>query len=73
MHDNFYKNENICKAIRLSEDPKAVEELDLLVKHSVEGGLSLIALEKSTNKIVGALITTIQVSTRIFKDFLVIF
>lgn len=66
VRDSFVKNENICKACRLSDDPEALEEfVSIVVRPAIEEGLSLVATEKSTGEIAGVAINKINVIRRV--------
>lgn len=62
MRDVFFLEENICKALELEKQPEAIKELEELCKNTANDGLSLIAVDKKTGKVVAASFNKLQVS-----------
>lgn len=67
--DSFYANENVCKGceINLPENQQARDELNGLCFDVSKQGVSVIAREVATNRIVGVMFNKIQVSNLIFS------
>lgn len=60
LRSSFFPNENVHKVLKVSENPKAVEEIERLVRNACEGGVSIIARCVATKKIAGVAINKIQ-------------
>lgn len=62
--DDFYLNENVCKGleINLPENQQARDELTKLCLEVAKEGVSVIAREVATNRIVGVMFNKIQVN-----------
>ena len=61
LEKGFYPHENICKSINFSENPKAVAELNELATEAIKDGVSIMAVDNTTNDIIGLSINKIQV------------
>lgn len=61
LHKEFYRYEVTCAAVNLESDLESQLELDELVRNVLRDGVSIVAVEKSTGKVVGAAINKIQV------------
>lgn len=61
LHRGFYPHDAACMAVDVPNNPKAELELDQLVKSSLKDGVSVVALEKTTGKLIGAAVNKIQV------------
>ncbi|KAJ3657149.1 hypothetical protein Zmor_016174 [Zophobas morio] len=57
----FYPHENICKTMEITKDPEALVELRELTTSAAKDGVTLIAVDKRSNKIVGVAFNKIQV------------
>lgn len=57
----FYTFESVCNGIKLAKNAKAVDELNELVKEAIKDGVSIVAVDNTTNDIVGVSINKIQV------------
>lgn len=69
MHNEFYKNENASRAVDLGSDQDAQAELDELVRCTLKDGVTIVAVEKSSGRVVGAAINKIQVRMQILLLF----
>ena len=58
---SFYPEENVSMAFGISEDPQAVRELSDMTNEIAKDGISVIAIDKNTNKVVGTVFNKIQV------------
>ncbi|KAJ3657142.1 hypothetical protein Zmor_016167 [Zophobas morio] len=67
---SFYPEENVSMAFGISEDPQAVRELSDMTNEIAKDGISVIAIDKNTNKVVGTVFNKIQVKNDpIFNNF----
>lgn len=62
MRKSFYPHESASKAVGLAYDREAQKETNELVRHSLKDGVSIVAIEISTGKVVGTAINKIQVN-----------
>lgn len=60
LKESFFKFENVCKAVGLSKNDEAVDELDDFVIDIAKHGVSVIAIDKETNKVIGVSLNKIQ-------------
>lgn len=65
--DDFYVNENVCKGceINLPKNKQARDELTKLCLDVAKEGVSVLAREVATNRIVGIMFNKIQVNIHI--------
>lgn len=61
LTEAFYPSESVCKAIKLSENAKAVDEINELVKEVIKDGVSVMVVDNETNDIVGVSINKLWV------------
>ncbi|KAJ3657145.1 hypothetical protein Zmor_016170 [Zophobas morio] len=70
LETSFYPQENVCMVLGISEDPEAVRELRDLTNAAAKDGISVIAIDKKTNKVVGTAFNKIQVKNDpVFENF----
>ncbi|KAM7249263.1 hypothetical protein ACFE04_019428 [Oxalis oulophora] len=75
LTEAFYPCESVCKAIKLSENAKAVDEINELVKEVIKDGVSVMAVDTKTNDIVGVSINKLLTlptagETSLFEKFM---
>lgn len=61
MKNCFYKDESMCIAMELDKDPKAIEEQLELCMKAARDGVSIVAVENSTGKVVAAMFNELLV------------
>lgn len=61
MNKSFFIDENVAKAVELYKNPAAIKELEELSMNAANDGVSVIAVEKSTGKVVGVSFNKLQV------------
>lgn len=61
MRNSFFIYESVSRAVHLHTNSNARLELEALSIGAARDGLSIIAIEKSTNKVVGVCFNKIQV------------
>lgn len=61
MKNSFFKDEKVCIGVELHKSPEAREELLELCMNAARDGTSIVAIEKSTGKVVGATFNKILV------------
>lgn len=74
----YYTQENVCKVAGVGNNVEAIRECEQLIIDGAKQGVSLIAIDRNNNKIVGASINKILVIFQInphvlTKTILVIF
>ncbi|KAF7285016.1 hypothetical protein GWI33_012331 [Rhynchophorus ferrugineus] len=69
LREAFFKHENVCIATGLSQNPQAIAECDNLIINVSKHGVSVIAIEKQTNKIVGVALNKIQHKSTSSNEF----
>ncbi|KAF2895388.1 hypothetical protein ILUMI_10783 [Ignelater luminosus] len=63
MRNSFFIDEKVCIGVELSKHPGAATELEELCLRAARDGVSLIAIEKDTGKVVGVSFNKLQVKT----------
>ncbi|RZC38515.1 uncharacterized protein BDFB_005282, partial [Asbolus verrucosus] len=61
MENSFLRYENVCRALGVDKDPKAIAELDELMRATAKDGVTVIAVDKTKNKVIAAAFNKIQV------------
>lgn len=61
MRDSFYVDELVAVAVEMRDNVKSRAELDELTRKVVYDGVSIVAIDKSTNKIVGVAVNKLHV------------
>lgn len=61
MRESFFTMEPLCKAFGILKEPGAAEELLQTCYDAAKDGVSIVANDTSTNKIVGVIFNKIQV------------
>lgn len=61
IRDSFYVDELVAVAVELQDNPTGRVELDELTCHVAKDGVSIAAIDKSTNKIVGVAVNKLHV------------
>ncbi|KAJ3657148.1 hypothetical protein Zmor_016173 [Zophobas morio] len=70
LETSFYPQGNICLVLGVSKDPEAIGELRDLTNAAAKDGISVIAIDKNTNKVVGTAFNKIQVKNDpVFENF----
>ena len=62
VREAFIKNEALCKAVGILEDPGADEELLQMCFDAAKDGVSIVAKDTSANEVVGVMFNKIQVN-----------
>ncbi|XP_066155729.1 uncharacterized protein [Euwallacea fornicatus] len=60
LRNGFFPYENVCKAIGLANTPDAIKECDDMLIDTARHGVSLVAVDSQTGKIVGVALNKIQ-------------
>ncbi|XP_015188943.1 PREDICTED: uncharacterized protein LOC107073050 [Polistes dominula] len=60
IRTSFFTQESVCKAVGILSEPGAADELIELCLDAAKDGVSIVALEVETGKVVGALFNKIQ-------------
>ncbi|XP_044267682.1 uncharacterized protein LOC123013306 [Tribolium madens] len=58
---SFFRYENVSKVLEIAKDPEALKELRQLTSAAAKDGVTLIAIDKTKNKVVGAALNKLQV------------
>ena len=58
---SFFDNECVCQGTEISSSNQAIDDLTLLCKEVAADGVSIIAVEKSTDRVVGVSFNKLQV------------
>lgn len=61
MRKSFFIDEKVCIGVELSKHPEAATELEELCLRAARDGVSIIAIEKDTGKVVGVSFNKLQV------------
>ncbi|XP_068905202.1 uncharacterized protein [Tenebrio molitor] len=61
MEKTFLREENVCRAYGLTKNPQNVAEQRKLMRDIVKDGVSIVVIDKSNNKVVGASLNKIHV------------
>jgi hypothetical protein len=61
MRQTFFPHENISKALRLNERPRAAAQTERLAKIAANDGASIVAVEVASGRVIGAAFNKIQV------------
>ncbi|KAG5890463.1 hypothetical protein JTB14_012753 [Gonioctena quinquepunctata] len=61
LKKSFYVYEAVCRAVRIQGNDAAISELDKLTLDVIKDGVSVIAVEKSTNTVCGVAFNKLQV------------
>lgn len=62
MRESFFPNENISKALRLNERTRASAQTERLAKFAANDGVSIVAVEVATGRVIGVAFNKIQVN-----------
>jgi ribosomal protein L18E len=62
MRESFFPHENISKALRLNERTRASAQIERLAKLAANDGVSIVALEVATGRVIGVAFNKIQVN-----------
>ncbi|XP_066262506.1 uncharacterized protein [Euwallacea similis] len=60
LRNGFFPYENVCKAIGLANVPDAIKECDAMLIDIARHGVSVVAVDSQTGKIVGVALNKIQ-------------
>jgi hypothetical protein len=63
MEKTFIREENVSRAYGVAKNPHSVAEERELMRHIVKDGVSIVVIDKSNNKVVGASLNKIHVTT----------
>jgi hypothetical protein len=63
MEKIFLREENVCQAYGITKTPQNVAEQQKLMRDIVKDGASIVVIDKSNNKVVGASLNKIHVTT----------
>ncbi|XP_021915801.1 uncharacterized protein LOC110827934 isoform X2 [Zootermopsis nevadensis] len=63
MRESFFPNENISKALRLNERTRASAQTERLAKLAANDGVSIVAVEVATGRVIGVAFNKIQIPT----------
>jgi hypothetical protein len=63
MEKTFLREENVCRAYGITKTPQNVAEQQKLMRDIVKDGASIVVIDKSNNKVVGASLNKIHVTT----------
>uniref|UniRef100_A0A1Y1MTN5 Uncharacterized protein n=1 Tax=Photinus pyralis TaxID=7054 RepID=A0A1Y1MTN5_PHOPY len=69
IRKSFFIDEAVCKAVEVSTNPEAAKELEELCYANAKDGVSLLAVERSTGRAVGALFNKLQVKNDVEDTF----
>lgn len=61
MRKSFFIDEKVSIAVELYKHPKAIKELEELCVRAAYDGVSVVAVEKSSGLVAGALFNKLQV------------
>lgn len=61
MRESFFPNENISKALRLNERPRASAQTERIARIAANDGVSIVAVEVATGRVIGVAFNKIQV------------
>lgn len=61
MRNAFFLHENVCRAVGLPDDIEGQKELEDLCINTAQDGVSIIAIDRSTGKVVGTAFNKLQV------------
>ena len=61
MRESFFPHESISKALRLNERPRASIQTERIARISANDGVSIVAVEVATGRVVGVAFNKIQV------------
>lgn len=62
IRKTFFFYESVCVAVDLMSEPGASEELEELCLYAAKDGVSVVAIDITTNEVVGVAFNKIQVS-----------
>lgn len=62
IRDSFFRYESVCTGVELLNEPGASEELVELCRDAAKDGVSVVAIEVATGKVVSVAFNKIQVS-----------
>jgi hypothetical protein len=63
MRESFFPHENISKALRLNERTRASAQTERLAKLAANDGVSIVAVEVASGRVIGVAFNKIQVSS----------
>ena len=63
MRESFFPNETISKALLLNERKRASTQVERLAKLAANDGVSIVAVEVATGRVIGVAFNKIQVNT----------
>ncbi|VEN49288.1 unnamed protein product [Callosobruchus maculatus] len=63
LNEGFYPHESVCRAVGIASAPEAVDDLNRLCVGVVEDGVSMIAVDKKTNRVAGVAFNKLQVNS----------
>ncbi|XP_063914392.1 uncharacterized protein LOC135130873 [Zophobas morio] len=70
----LFKTGTVCRTLGVPQDPDALSELDQLPLEAAKDGISIIAVDKTTDKVAGVAINKLLVKSQpFFQNFLHIF
>lgn len=72
IRKSFFLYEKICIAVELNSEPGASKELEELCLYTAKDGVSVVAIDVTTNEVVGVAFNKIQVSEQFFSTTLCI-
>lgn len=62
LRESFFVYESVCKAVDMNLEPGASEELEELCLNAAKDGVSVVAIDMTSHKVVGVCFNKIQVS-----------
>ncbi|XP_011869728.1 PREDICTED: uncharacterized protein LOC105563058 isoform X2 [Vollenhovia emeryi] len=63
LRKSFFPGESVCVALELTSEPGAPEELEELCLYAAKDGVSVVAIDITTNEVIGVAFNKIQVTT----------
>lgn len=72
IRKSFFLYESVCIGVELNSEPGASEELEELCLNAAKDGVSVVAIDITTNEVVGVAFNKLQVSNRLSSIMLCI-
>jgi len=73
MRESFFPNETISKALLLNERKRASAQVERLAKLAANDGVSIVAVEVATGRVIGVAFNKIQVNSASYSTTLQIY
>ncbi|CAG9768027.1 unnamed protein product [Ceutorhynchus assimilis] len=74
LRNYFFTRETVCEAVGLSKIPEAIAECNEVVIDTAKHGVSVVAIDKESGKVIGALMNKIQdkntSSKQLYEEFI---